>query len=112
MVFGTIYGQNKEYHTVIMKYQIYSNGVPGKEIATSERDTILLGPESVSITHFVHNYDNTSALKVTSLQNGVYTCKINDFDSYKIYIEDKWIVVDRYAGDELFARRKYLISID
>jgi len=40
------------------------------------------------------------------------TCQVDDFDSYKVYIKEGFVFVERYAGKELFTIRKYLIKTD
>ena len=109
VIFTVIYGQSKEYHTVMMRFQMYSNGNPGRDNITSRKDTIILNPNFVSITNFEYNSHKTSTFKVTSISDRVYICQMDDFETYKVYIQEGWIVIDGYTGGQMFTKRKYLI---
>jgi hypothetical protein len=106
-----LFGQTGIYRTGMMNFQKYSNGVPsGKPSISSRNDTITITTNDISITNYVYGSKKTSTFRITSVENNVYTCQVGEFESYKVYIKDNWVVVERYSGKELFAIRKYLIK--
>ena len=104
-------GQTVEYFTVMMNYQHYSNGVPdGSPIISYRKDTITITPQSISLTNYVYGTKKTSTFRITSIENNVYTCQVDEVESYKVCVKDGFVFVECFIGRDLFSLRKYLIN--